>query len=80
MGAKEGRAFHHGRSGGYGKRRNFVNRKQASIQVSYIICTCLNFMPFYYRAVGGVDKKTFSVELEFFDDVIPQVKMTIKCF
>ena len=38
------------------------------------------FMPFYCRAVGGVDKKTFSVELEFFDEVVPQVKMTIKCF
>lgn len=74
MGSKEGRTFYHGRGGGYRKRRNLVNRKQASIQVCYIICTRLNVMPFYCRAVGGVDKKTFSVELEFFDDVIPQVK------
>lgn len=28
-----------------------------------------------YRAIGGVDKKTYAVELEFFDEVVPQVKI-----
>jgi len=27
-----------------------------------------------YRAVGGVDRHTYAVELEFFDEVIPQVQ------
>lgn len=27
------------------------------------------------RAIGGVDRKTYAVELEFFDEVVPQVKI-----
>ena len=29
-----------------------------------------------YRAMGGADKKTYAVELEFFDEVVPQVKIS----
>lgn len=33
-----------------------------------------NIVNFRYRAIGGVDRKTYAVDLEFFDEVIPQVK------
>ena len=33
-------------------------------------------MAFSHRAVGGADRKSFAVDLEFFDDVIPQVEIT----
>lgn len=29
---------------------------------------------FFYRAIGGVDRKTYAVELEFFEEVVPQVQ------
>lgn len=74
MGAKKGCAFCHSRLGRYGKRRDFVNGEQVNIQVSYFACTCENIVTILYRAIGGVDRKTYAVELEFFDEVIPQVK------
>lgn len=78
MGAKKGCAFYHGRRGGYRKGRNITNREQTNIQVSYLFVHVLNYIIVgvgLYRAIGGVDKKTYAVELEFFDEVVPQVKI-----